>query len=1616
MANQPPPLPRQPPPRLWRQPADNGEVLRLGDPTRPRRRLTLAALLVMVLGLLLGLLSWVTPPPSPYYVPLWITEYRSPVFPAIPGATADRDALKLGAYFQRGSSDAFGSQEQHLLMRELLALRERQPSESVVVYLCAQGGVNDDNTPYILPADADPSDIRTRVPLRQVLDAMIRCPAERKLLILDMQHPWRSQRLGTVDVGLGEGIARVVAEALNQLPTASSLWVLVSCSPGQQALTSPVRGRTVFGHYVEQGLQGWAERYSPKQPVRNDRVSVLELARFVQLRVDRWSRLNATTRQTPVLYGRGEDFDLVAMRRGRPRSHQSIPEPAKYPDWLSAAWKARDAARASRQYRVAPRLYRQLEALLMEAETIWRTEDVRGEAKQAEFQAQLNSLLRRLGQAANAIPFPAVDRSLVLARRRGASSDPAIVEALRKAMANLPGEMPKPDPKAANLPPTRLADQPAIAKATAAILDQFKTASAQDMALAIVDALSELSHPRAVEIVFLHQILLAYRTETRTIEGVMLDELMRLTEQMPGPAWPANAVRTTIQLTLKRSVIETNPEFYRWLWPSIRSAHTLSDEGYSLLLARGYASLDDAEAILQQASRDYEVLGNWTAALEAGLHTRDEASVFAPAFVPYLLHYPNLWPQWQALTAGLSELSSVLQNPSPKDFNETADTLRRLTQVVRTAMTDLQQPFTPPALVTLLARAKRDDAGPNVIDEMDTLLSVPILSLHDRRLLIEAWMELAQKLEAATEQLDQSEDVSGSIGQAAPQSASEPLLREQAQRGLLAVRAELGLMRMAGLDALTGPIKQLVDEQPPDWGKLGAALRQLHTVSIPALLNANQNQLPVLDRLASFLIPNQPYLALDARDLEPRVRLRVADARDLWGQLAQQTRDAQRQVPDNSRASQLLGELARHYQEVGTPRADGFISIVPPAGPIRLTPDDPVARRRFRIEYLGNLQGKPNVRVLLPDDQWLQVTIDDSHLPAADPAIPAQTGQVDLTIRLLPESQRAPDLAMPAGFLLLVELDGRLYCQRVPVELRRASDRLQLRYASTANPKAAMPLPPALDLRPLPTPQPVYFWLHNPAAKAQSALVRLRADDTVLPGGEVKVSVPAGATVPIPFSPGPPLAVPNAKDAPPGQAAPVVPPVPMIPLRRGLSLELLDADNPTITLLTQALPVRVADPRSYLEVSTITFTPVQLPERPSNRLALTVQAVQTDLQPAPLVELVLPPERIPGLLGRKAGTFRGQLAPGQALTLSAEGIQLDPGADERGTIYLKIDESPRALSYRVTFARSGDPTTPTIDENPAVRLRAAPGLVAGLGQSFEVEVDNPPEGATLHVQMERPAADGQPGVVEFRRDFPTARDEYRGVAIRPDGSLLVQVKINDWTVPLDTRQIVGPRLLRAVLRWQADGQPRTLEATQPIILDDTPPTDVGFLDPPKLAQKGSPLTLRATAKDLESGISQVRVVWGKPAADGKLPPDAPSAVGQLQAPGVWTATLDVPADRKGTSEITLIATNGVGLANSKTLTLEVVDQLPPIPAKVSGVVREGGRVQPNLKVELRDAKGTKALQTTTTNEDGRYAFAAVPPGEYRLFCQKSPSLRQADVPIVVQSGKDRVVDLTLLEQ
>src|SRR5207245_2554113 len=100
-------------------------------------------------------------------------------------------------------------------------------------------------------------------------------------LLFEWLAPSAVDRMGCVYYD----IAAALPAELDAVPDANRL-VFSACSAGQQTHFSDELGQSVFAHYVQQAMLGHADGYGD---ARDSRISVRELAAFVQARVERWS-------------------------------------------------------------------------------------------------------------------------------------------------------------------------------------------------------------------------------------------------------------------------------------------------------------------------------------------------------------------------------------------------------------------------------------------------------------------------------------------------------------------------------------------------------------------------------------------------------------------------------------------------------------------------------------------------------------------------------------------------------------------------------------------------------------------------------------------------------------------------------------------------------------------------------------------------------------------------------------------------------------------------------------------------------------------------------------------------------------------------------------------------------------------------------------------------------------------------------------------------------------------------------------------------------------------------------------------------------------------------------
>ena len=374
------------------------------------------------------------------------------------------------------------------------------------------------------------------------------------------------------------------------------------------------------------------------------------------------------------------------------------------------------------------------------------------------------------------------------------------------------------------------------------------------------------------------------------------------------------------------------------------------------------------------------------------------------------------------------------------------------------------------------------------------------------------------------------------------------------------------------------------------------------------------------------------------------------------------------------------------------------------------------------------------------------------------------------------------------------------------------------------------------------------------------------------------------------------------------------------------------------------------------------------------------------------------------------GTFKGVVpADGTGLTLRTEGLSLAGFGSEKGTFYLNVDARKRALVFRTSFAARGDSTTPRLDFEPALRLRAEDAAASGTRFNVDVEVDNPPPSSTLDVSLGRVG----PGGFEPDQTFP-ARGPYRrrvGFGVR-GGALTFEAVEADWQIPIDTTGIEGRRALRARL-FRPDGS-LVREALKLLTLDGGSTSAIQFVGLPNQVKKGTTLAVRASGRPSESGTRRVVFFVGSPTADGKRPPDIKVVEAQPFDPDrqTWTASLPLPDGRKGPTPISVEFTNGIGRTSFATAEVDLLDTDPVLKGDLHVRVIEGDRPQPLLDVVLYDAKGT-AKAKGLTGSDGRCLFPGLDAGDYIVATAKpsTPADGRASVAVVPDTSTSVDVDL-----
>ncbi len=1050
-----------------------------------RVRWRLAVALVLAAGLLF-LLYWLRPPGRSAIVPLWVTEYPSSSLPPVPQAAKDRDALVNGEYFVNADGEMPVLDRTHFAA-SLADLTDRPADVPVCVYLSGRCGRGERGELLFYPTDAGPERPQAAVALRSVLEALHRCPARNQLLVLDIMYPYYDPVQGI----LGEETAAAVQAELDGVEDSRRL-VLCACSPGQTALASPEMGRTVFGYYFEEALRGWADGYG-SNGARDGRVSVRELAEFTRARVARWAARNLGARQLPTLLGHGADFTLVTLHRRQPQPPVPAAEAQPYPDWLAQDWDERAKWWAEGRQHVAARLLRQRDALLLNAERdLLAGQD--GNAVRDRSRAELARLEKAYAQQ-KVLPAPE-PRTLAQAALVH-EPDHAVTAALKELLT-----------KPQTTPPTDKTAEPP-AKRAADFLARFKDKTHLDFAFAACTVATEDREFTPEKLRFLNLLLRSQEPRPRFVETLFLERL----EQLPADVWPREVIRRALETVRLGKRAAARADAFPRLRGLLEEAAQRRHDGEVLLLASGYAPLDEADRLLKEAGQEYETLVLVQDAFARGQQTLDDALVILPAYVGYLELRPQDEPAWLTAVQAAEELAGALaaegNGPAGKkeglgELRQAAQGVLRRTEYLRQHLQDIQIPFTAAGLGPVLEAAGRPNAGAGPRIELDALLRTPFLSAADRKRAWQANRDLARRLHTETLAVDEDEDRQGQPTFLPGDSAQEREQDVQKARDQAARRARWSATLLS-LGGLTLPAPQPVKgngttAEDAALRESARALRRAWNEELPARLKKDTDPF-ARDRLARVFPPETPLPVLDDAATNPQVQRRVAETTALLGWLADRWRYAARDGGDAAFYDTASGEYA---QAAGGLAASFYVDLSGTPEPLRFALDKRTVTYRLGVTPVGGA-GTATVRLLTPGEDWLGVEAEKGE----------NAGRLGFRIDLKTGAEQTSS-PPPRGVLVAARYQGRTFHRFVPLALPWTVDQVNVFFAVA--PESPEDRFTELRLRPVKG-ESYYLYVQNPAPRPRNLTVQLKASGVAVQGGEVKIAVGPKSTVRVTFPP-----------------------------------------------------------------------------------------------------------------------------------------------------------------------------------------------------------------------------------------------------------------------------------------------------------------------------------------------------------------------------------------------------------------------------------------------------------------------------------------------------------------
>lgn len=781
-------------------------------------------LMLGVAGAIGGLVLWPTKPLEARLVTMPANQYGT-FWPV--NAWAERDSSLLAEGFGELGSKAFNYQQadKFRIWLDWLAAKPGAvaadlpadlAARPLLIHLTCFSAVDDNGLHVLLPGTETTVFSRSVewIKLDLIMEAIRICPAQQKLLFLDIAHPIANPFNGI----LIDDAARMLDDYLLECKRAQRLPcpVLTACGPGQVSLPCDPEGMSVFAFYIREGLSGLADGILDGK--RDEIVRVGELVRFVQTRVERWSRLCAAAPQNPTLHVNDDsELNFVATyRQARRGNAYDVAQARQYPSELAAVWMDVRQLGAG----TLPVVQSSFSAALLRAESMWTRSGHPDRAESAWREVRQHAAKLSMESAATA-----------------ASADEQIKRASRFRIREAPELSPEESAKIRN---------GLMAMLLSTAEDEAKTSQAWKALAA--------EHPEAAMNAVWKAVLTAERPERKefrrwsaamggmlppTAESIMLDRLANFDFEaeldLARPPREALAALVKAEASLGRLAAATSEGFGQYEAELTRAESRRQSAEKALFQAKSHDDVQSAtneliaataefDGILQRLSRRQAALENIRSARSVVLNTMTASiQTDAPRFAT--------WKKTvSTLTTVLNAMDAQRANPALAD----ATWGGLIPELVRLSG-ELEAQYVPATVKVMLERApaERNAAETQVLAN---LLMGPALDGMSRELVWNAHSAAIAALHRKVRKQDELDDemrpaVPAPVRDASPERFDIPLRRAEAAVALLELAGAIDRTESeAGLrSVLADPSNRT------NWLKLGQSLLNDWHVKLPQL-------------------------------------------------------------------------------------------------------------------------------------------------------------------------------------------------------------------------------------------------------------------------------------------------------------------------------------------------------------------------------------------------------------------------------------------------------------------------------------------------------------------------------------------------------------------------------------------------------------------------------------------------------------------------------------------------------------------------------------------------------------------------------------------------------------